>query len=197
MIKIGITGGIGSGKSVVASLLNLLGVPVYIADDESKRLTNESTLIREALIRRFGEVMYTEEGLNKARLASIIFSDPEQRQTVNAIIHPVVKQNFEEWATWQQTPLCAIESAILFESGFDKLVDKSLMVYAPKALRIQRATARDAASAEAIVRRIESQMADEEKRKLADQVIYNDDKQPLIPQVYGWIEQLLRTDKTF
>lgn len=197
MIKIGITGGIGSGKSVVASLLNLLGVPVYIADDESKRLTNESPLIRESLIHCFGEGMYTEEGLNKARLASIIFSDPEQRKTVNAIIHPVVKQDFEDWAARQQTPLCAIESAILFESGFDKLVDKSLMVYAPKALRIQRATARDTASAEAIARRIESQMADEEKRKLADKVIYNDDKQPLIPQVYEWVEQLMHADKTF
>lgn len=197
MIKIGITGGIGSGKSVVASLFQLLGVPVYIADEESKRLTNRSATIRQQLIALYGEAIYTAEGLNKPLLASKIFQDPEQLRIVNGIIHPEVKRHFEAWAAQQATPLCAIESAILFESGFDKVVDTSLMVYAPKALRIERAIARDAASREAIQRRIGSQMADEEKRKLADHLIYNDDQQPLIPQVTALIARLLDKGNTF
>ncbi len=197
MIKIGITGGIGSGKSVVASLFQLLGVPVYIADEESKRLTNQSMTIRRQLIAHYGEAIYTAEGLNKPLLAAKIFQDPAQRRIVNGIIHPEVKHHFEAWAAQQETPLCAIESAILFESGFDQVVDTHLMVYAPKALRIERATARDAASREAIQQRIESQMADEEKRELADHLIYNDNQQPLIPQVTALIARLTAKGNTF
>ena len=197
MIKIGITGGIGSGKSVVASLFQLLGVPVYIADEESKRLTNQSMTIRRQLIAHYGEAIYTAEGLNKPLLAAKIFQDPAQRRIVNGIIHPEVKHHFEAWAAQQETPLCAIESAILFESGFDQVVDSHLMVYAPKALRIERATARDAASREAIQQRIESQMADEEKRELADHLIYNDNQQPLIPQVTALIARLTAKGNTF
>ena len=197
MIKIGITGGIGSGKSVVASLFQLLGVPVYIADEESKRLTNRSATIRQQLIALYGEAIYTAEGLNKPLLAAKIFQDPAQRRIVNGIIHPEVKHHFEAWAAQQETPLCAIESAILFESGFDQVVDTHLMVYAPKALRIERATTRDAASREAIQQRIESQMADEEKRELADHLIYNDNQQPLIPQVTALIARLTAKGNTF
>ena len=197
MIKIGITGGIGSGKSVVASLFQLLGVPGYIADEESKRLTNQSMTIRRQLIAHYGEAIYTAEGLNKPLLAAKIFQDPAQRRIVNGIIHPEVKHHFEAWAAQQETPLCAIESAILFESGFDQVVDTHLMVYAPKALRIERATARDAASREAIQQRIESQMADEEKRELADHLIYNDNQQPLIPQVTALIARLTAKGNTF
>ena len=197
MIKIGITGGIGSGKSVVASLFQLLGVPVYIADEESKRLTNQSMTIRRQLIAHYGEAIYTAEGLNKPLLAAKIFQDPAQRRIVNGIIHPEVKHHFEAWAAQQETSLCAIESAILFESGFDQVVDTHLMVYAPKALRIERATTRDAASREAIQQRIESQMADEEKRELADHLIYNDNQQPLIPQVTALIARLTAKGNTF
>ena len=197
MIKLGITGGIGSGKSVVASLFQLLGVPVYIADEESKRLTNQSMTIRRQLIAHYGEAIYTAEGLNKPLLAAKIFQDPAQRRIVNGIIHPEVKHHFEAWAAQQETPLCAIESAILFESGFDQVVDTHLMVYAPKALRIERATTRDAASREAIQQRIESQMADEEKRELADHLIYNDNQQPLIPQVTALIARLTAKGNTF
>ena len=197
MIKIGITGGIGSGKSVVASLFQLLGVPVYIADEESKRLTNQSMTIRRQLIAHYGEAIYTAEGLNKPLLAAKIFQDPAQRRIVNGIIHPEVKHHFEAWAAQQETPLCAIESAILFESGFDQVVDTHLMVYAPKALRIERATTRDAASREAIQQRIESQMADEEKRELVDHLIYNDNQQPLIPQVTALIARLTTKGNTF
>ena len=197
IIKICFSGGIGIGKSVVSTLFRLFGVTVYIDDEESKQLTNQSETIRKRLIAHYGEAIYTPEGLNKPLLAAKIFQDPAQLRIVNGIIHPEVKRHFEAWAAKQTTPLCAIESAILFESGFDKVVDTSLMVYAPKALRIERTTARDAASREAIQRRIESQMADEEKRKLADHLIYNDDQQPLIPQVTAFLARLLNKGNTF
>ncbi len=190
MIKIGITGGIGSGKSVVASLLALSGIPVYIADEESKRLTNNSPVIRDGLIRLFGTDIYTKKGLNKRLLASYIFNDREALRQVNAIIHPEVNRDFLDWARKQDSPLCAIESAILFESGFNRIVDVSLMVYAPKEIRIERASARDSVSREEIERRIDNQMPDEKKKELSDYVIYNDGKQALLPQIHSFIERL-------
>lgn len=191
MIKIGITGGIGSGKSVVASLLALYGVPVYIADEESKRLTNTSPVIREGLIALLGREIYTDQGLDKKSLASRIFSDPELLKRVNSIIHPEVDRHFSAWVERQTTPLCAIESAILYESGFYKVVDASLMVYAPKELRIERALSRDTVSRKEIEHRINNQMPDEEKKERSDYIIYNDGKRALIPQVGGLIRHLL------
>lgn len=183
MIKIGITGGIGSGKSVVASLLNLHGIPVYVADTESKLLTDTSPVIKEKLTALLGDDLYTEKGLNRKLLASHIFGNPEYLRQVNAIIHPEVDRHFTAWAQSQKNTICAIESAILFESGFNKLVDKSLMVYAPLPLRIERAVARDNVCREEIIRRIDSQLPDETKRDRSDYVIFNDDKQALLPQV--------------
>ena len=192
MIKIGITGGIGSGKSVVATLLRLYGIPVYIADEESKRLTNSSPVIRRALVDLVGEAVYGADGkLDKPRLANFIFGQPEHLARVNAIIHPEVNRDFLDWSERQEKAFCAIESAILFESGFDRIVDVKLMVLAPLEIRLERAIARDHASREALERRIKSQMADEEKASRSDYVIHNDDRQALIPQVenfIGWLK---------
>ena len=194
MIKIGITGGIGSGKSVVATLLRLYGIPVYIADEESKRLTNSSPVIRRALVDLVGEAVYDADGkLDKPRLANFIFGQPEHLARVNAIIHPEVNRDFLDWSERQEKAFCAIESAILFESGFDRIVDVKLMVLAPLEIRLERAIARDHASREALERRIKSQMADEEKASRSDYVIHNDDRQALIliPQVenfIGWLK---------
>lgn len=192
MIKIGITGGIGSGKSVVATLLRLYGIPVYIADEESKRLTNSSPVIRRALVDLVGEAVYDADGkLDKPRLANFIFGQPEHLARVNAIIHPEVNRDFLDWSERQEKAFCAIESAILFESGFDRIVDVKLMVLAPLEIRLERAIARDHASREALERRIKSQMADEEKASRSDYVIHNDDCQALIPQVenfIGWLK---------
>lgn len=190
MIKIGITGGIGSGKTVVASLLNLYGIPVYVADTESKRLTDTSPVIKEKLTALFGENLYTEKGLNKPLLASYIFNNAEYLQQVNAIIHPEVRRHFSEWAKAQIGNVCAIESAILFESGFDKVVDKSLMVYAPLDIRIQRAISRDNTRREEIIRRIDNQLPDETKRDRSDYVIYNDGQQALLPQINKFLVSL-------
>lgn len=189
MKKIGITGGIGSGKSVVAELLKLHGIPVYIADEESKRLTSTSPVIKAKLIKLLGPELYTGERLNKPLLASYIFRDEHILQEVNHIIHPEVNKDFENWCIQQKTPLCAIESAILFESGFNRIVDTCLMVYAPIDIRIERALLRDKTSRDAIRQRINSQMPDEAKREKADFTILNDGKQALIPQVEKFLLQ--------
>ena len=143
MIRIGITGGIGSGKSVVASLLSVYNIPVYIADDESKKLTDTSELIKGKLVSLFGNDIYNNNGLDRKLLAKHIFGNKEMLTKVNSIIHPEVNKHFNCWAESQKTKACVIESAILFESGFDKTVDVKLMVYAPKDIRIQRAIMRD------------------------------------------------------
>lgn len=190
MIKLGLTGGIGSGKSIVASLFEVFGIPVYIADKESKRLTNTSPAIREGLIDLFGEELYINGELDKKRLASLIFTDKNNLNRVNSIIHPEVNRDFLQWVSEQQASICVIETAILFESGFDKSVDKSVMVYAPIELRIKRAVARDRVSYEEITHRINNQLPDEIKKERSDFVIYNDDKQALIPQVVELIRNL-------
>ena len=165
-IKIGITGGIGSGKSLVSRLLEVMGIPVYISDIESKRLTNSDALIRRELIALLGEEVYAGDELNKPLLASYIFGDPEHIRTVNSIIHPRVRDDFRQWVERHTTyPVVGMESAILIEAGFAGEVDAVVLVYAPE-------------------------MSDEEKRTQADFVIVNDGKTPLIPQVLEVITSL-------
>lgn len=195
MIKLGITGGIGSGKSTIASLLEIYSIPVYIADKESKQLTNTSPVIRKQLIQLFGDEIYTATGLNKQLLASHIFDNPNALKQVNAIIHPEVSHHFQEWASKQQSNLCAIESAILFESGFDHLIDISLMVYAPLELRVERTLIRDSASRKEVIDRISNQLSDEIKKERSDYVIYNDDQQALLPQIDTFIADIRKKNR--
>lgn len=195
MIKLGITGGIGSGKSTIASLLEIYSIPVYIADKESKQLTNTSPVIRKQLIQLFGDEIYTATGLNKQLLASHIFGNPNALKQVNAIIHPEVSHHFQEWASKQQSDLCAIESAILFESGFDHLIDISLMVYAPLELRVERTLIRDSASRKEVIDRISNQLSDEIKKERSDYVIYNDDQQALLPQIDTFIADIRKKNR--
>ena len=184
-IKLGITGGIGSGKSMVSRLLQLLGVPVYISDDETKRLMVSDPHIRHGLTTLLGAAVYDTAGrLNKPLLASYLFASPDHARQMNGIIHPRVKEDFRRWASARQTvPVVGIESAILLEAGFASEVDRVVTVYAPPEVRIARAMRRDASTREQIEQRIRSQMDDEEKRRRADFVIVNDGKTPLIPQV--------------
>ena len=183
MIKTGITGGIGSGKSVVASLLAIEGIPVYNADDESRRLSDTSPAIREKLMTLIDDAIYINDRLDRPRLASIIFNDEILLKQVNEIIHPVVRADFKDWMAKQITAYCALESAIIYESGFDKDLDVVLMVYAPVELRLTRAMKRDCVSEAEIIKRMNRQMPEELKRNQADFVIVNDGIQPLIPQV--------------
>lgn len=189
-IKIGITGGIGSGKSIVSRLLTLTGIPVYQTDTEAKRLMLSDTGIREGLTALAGNEVYNEKGLNKAFLASYIFGHPEHLKQVNAIVHPRVRDDFRLWAGKARQEIVAMESAILLEAGFTNEVDKIVMVYAPSAVRIARAICRDSATRKEVERRIQSQMDDEKKRGAADFVIVNDGETPLIPQVLSLISSL-------
>jgi len=194
MIKLGITGGIGSGKSTVSEIFSLCGVPVYIADVESKRLVATSPVIRKKLIHLFGEELYAGGVLNKPLLASHIFNDKKKLETVNTIIHPEVGNDFSQWIQQHsQYEIVAHEAAILFESGFDKLMDKIVMVYTPLEIRIQRTIQRDNISREKVLERIQNQMPDEEKAKLSDYIIVNDNTKSLIEQVTSVIEQLKNT----
>lgn len=184
-IKIGITGGIGSGKSVVSRLLSLMGIPVYLSDDEAKRLTASDETIRKELTALLGDELYQGNVLNKSLLAGYLFASPENAARVNAIIHPVVKQDFRRWSEeHSSSSILAMESAILIEAGFAPEVDAVVMVYAPREVRIRRAMKRDGASRKQIEQRIQNQMDDEAKRAKAHYTIINDDKTPLIPQVF-------------
>jgi len=191
MIKIGITGGIGSGKSVVSSLLEMEDIPVYKADDESKRLADLSPDIRKQLKALIDDSIYINEKLDRSRLASLIFDDETLLKKVNEIIHPVVRKDFEAWANKQVSACCGLESAILFESGFEKEVDVVVMVFAPVDLRISRVMRRDGLSEAEVIKRINRQMPDDIKRQKADYVIMNDDQHPLIPQIEKFMEKLI------
>lgn len=191
MIKLAITGGIGSGKSVVSEILRLYGIPVYIADDESKRLTESSEEIREKLTEKFGNDIYEGGKLNKPLLASIIFNDKEKLKTVNSIIHPVVRADLSEWLeSYADSKIIASESAILFESGFNAMFDKVITVYTPLEIRIKRIISRNNTSYDNAKQRIESQMPDEEKVKLSDFVIDNSGNISLLKQIESVLTKL-------
>lgn len=191
MIKIAITGGIGSGKSYVSHLLEDMNIPVYNADNEAKRLTVSDAGIRSALIALLGEEVYKNGVLNKPLLASYLFSDPVHIKRINSIIHPRVREDFAEWAKQRKDcEVVGMESAILYEAGFENTVDAVLMVYAPVDLRVERAMYRDGASEEQVRARIAAQMDDEEKRRRADFTVVNDGNRPLVPQLTEIIEQL-------
>lgn len=184
MIKFAVTGGIGSGKSYVSSLLEERGIPIYNADLESKRLTMQDEGIRKELVALLGEDIYQGATLNKPLLASYLFANSDNAVKVNSIIHPRVKDDFRRWVESQKdVPLVGLESAILYESGFDDVVDQVVMVYAPEAVRLQRAMKRDNATEEQVRARMSAQMDDEEKRSKADFVLMNDGIMPLDVQL--------------
>lgn len=191
MIKIGITGGIGSGKSTVSEIFSLFGIPVYIADAESKKLVNTSPTVRKKLTEVFGKDLYRNGTLDKALFASMIFNDKKKLEIANGIIHPEVEKDFLAWISKHKDyPIIAKEAAILFESGFNKFVDAVITVYTPLEQRIQRTVERDAVSREKVLERINSQMPDEEKVKLSDFTIVNDETQSLISQVLNILHKL-------
>lgn len=186
MMRLGITGGIGSGKSYVATLLEQLGVPVYRTDDEARRLMDATPAIRTALSTLTGQDMYLPTGtLDRKRLAAWLFADGSRVAAVNAVVHPVVRADFLQWVAQQTAPVVAMECAILFESGFHTLVDRVLVVSAPHELCLSRAMARDGATAEQVQARMRAQMDDAERQARADVVLHNDGKADLLPQLRG------------
>ena len=187
---IGITGGIGSGKSVVSKLLGINGIPVYNTDMAASKIHDISQTVREKLALRFGQELYEPYGvLNRTMLASLIFDHPENLAFVNSVVHPAVEADFLEWKTEREgEKLIGIESAILFESGLKRLIDISIHVSAPLEIRIRRVQKRDHWDREAILSRVRHQMTDEERNALADYTFINDDRQALLPQVENCIK---------
>ena len=173
-MKIGITGGIGSGKTYVAQLLARKGIPVYSTDAEARRLMTASQDIRRRLTELAGEVYLADGTLDKRKLAADLFASPLHAEKVNAIVHPVVRQDFLRWVARQSAPVVAMECAILFESGFDSLVDEVLLVSAPAETCISRAMKRDGMTAAQVKARVAAQMKDEERFSRVRYIIRND-----------------------
>ena len=175
MKVIGLTGGIGSGKTTVAKMFITLGVPVYIADDEGKRLMNNDPKVKEQIIALFGREAYTNTGLNRKLIASKVFQNKDLLEKLNAVVHPAVANDFEIWRKKQQVPYVIYEAAILFEKGGYKKCDFNILVTAPVDLRVERIKLRDNSSLEEIQARMDNQWTDKEKAKLADFIIENID----------------------
>ena len=182
-IMIGLTGGIGSGKSVVAKVFATLGIPVFNADDEAKRIMQTSPEIKSKLIQQFGMDIYNESGLDKEKLASIVFDDPFQLQLLNAIVHPVTIQAAKDWAAKQTSPYVIKEAALIFESGAADGLLKVIGVTAPLSLRTHRVMQRDGITKEQVDARMRNQISDTIKMRLCDYVIENNNQQMVLPQV--------------
>jgi dephospho-CoA kinase len=190
---VGITGGIGSGKSTVAKIFSILGIPVYYADDRAKWLMANDRELKNKISAAFGLESYLEDGsINRAFLASQVFSDEEKVKTINALVHPAVKMDFETWVNQQKTPYILKEAALLFETGSYRDLDKTINVSAPLKIRITRILLRDThRTMEQIHDIIDKQLPDEEKNSLADMVIKNADNKLLIPQVLKIHQELI------
>lgn len=192
-VTLGITGGIGSGKSYFSSSLRLRGIPVYDSDSEAKKLMLEDENIVSSLKELLGDQVYISGNLNKQLLASYVFCSPENALKVNSIVHPRVKKAFLEWADEcfsMGHNIVAIESAILFEAGFNDIVDKVVMIHAPLDIRISRVMARDNTSKDKVMERIKLQMPDDQKMLKSDFVIENDGLVPLDDQIDKLISEL-------
>ena len=183
MLKIGLTGGIGSGKSTVSKIFEQLGVPVYYADTAAKRIMNEDPILGAQLIEHFGPEVYLDGVLNRSLVASIVFNDKQQLALLNSLVHPATIRDSEAWMKMQTTPYAIKEAALIFESGSQDQLDYVIGVSAPETLRIQRAMQRDNLSREAVKERIQNQLSESIKMRLCNFVILNDEQQLVIPQV--------------
>ncbi len=183
MLKIGLTGGIGSGKTTVAKIFEVLGVPVYYADDAAKKLMNEHEPLKKNIKDFFGDKAYTNGSLNREYISKNIYDNPGNLQQLNAMVHPETLRDANEWMEAQIFPYVIKEAAILFEAGADKLLDKVIGVSTPLNMRIKYLQKRNAFTEEDIMKRINMQMNEDEKMMLCDYIIHNDEVQLLIPQV--------------
>lgn len=191
-MKIGLTGGIGSGKSTVAKIFETLGIPVYYSDIEAKRLMNENEELRKQVILHFGPESYVNNQLNRKHLSSIIFGNDQKRALLNSLVHPLTIKDAAQWMQQQTTPYAIKEAALIFESDVWKHLDKVIGVSAPYELRLQRSMQRDNISKEAVESMMSKQMNEEEKMKRCDFIIYNNEKELLIPQVIALHELLIK-----
>ncbi len=183
MKKIGITGGIGSGKTYISNIFKSLGIPLFNSDIEAKILMNSSKKLISQIKKEFGEDIYTNENFNKEKLSSIVFSNSDKLQKLNSLVHPIVKEEFNNWCKKQTSPYVIKEAAILFESKSHLGLDAVICVSAPLELRIKRLFKRDNSSEMEIKKRIDNQISQDEKAKLSDYIIVNDEKELLLPQI--------------
>lgn len=193
-LQIGITGGIGSGKTTVCKIFETLEIPVYYADERAKWLMANDPELKQAIKDTFGTDTYDADGnLDRQHLASIVFNDPDKLQQLNALVHPAVARDSEAWNEQQSgEPYTLREAALIYEAGIDQQLDYVIVVTAPVETRIQRVVQRDQTTREAVESRMNKQMPEKEKVKRADFVIYNDGERALIPQVLAIHRELLR-----
>jgi dephospho-CoA kinase len=195
VLKIGLTGGIGSGKSTIASIFEVLGIPVYYADTEAKRIMSEDHQLRAEIIRHFGQEAYIDGQLNRPYLSSIVFNNKEKLSLLNSVVHPATIRDSKEWINKQTTPYAIKEAALIFESGTQEFLDYVIGVSAPAPLRIHRAMQRDNLTREEVTQRMSKQIEEVIKMHLCDFVIYNDEVKPVIPQVLELHKKLVGLSK--
>jgi dephospho-CoA kinase len=190
MKKIGITGGIGSGKSIIGKILSIIGFPVFYSDIEAKRIMLHDKEVVDQIIKVFGNQAYVNDEINRNFLAEKIFNQPELKNKINAIVHPAVRKSFETFAQNQKKPFVFNEAAILFETGSYKNFDANILVVANESLRIKRVMERDNVPKKSVQDRMKNQWSDEKKTPLADFLIENNEDSLLLPQVEKVIAQL-------
>jgi len=191
MKRVGLTGGIGSGKSTVAHIFEALGIPVYYADEASKKLMNENEDLKNKIIKAFGNEAYVNGELNRKYLSDVVFHDSEKIKLLNSLVHPATIEDALRWMQVQTTPYVIKEAALIFESGSNKDLDYVIGVKSPIELSIKRAMVRDNITEEQVKARMNKQMDEESKIRLCDYVIVNDEQQMLIPQVLTLHAKLL------
>lgn len=191
MLKLGLTGGIGSGKSTVARIFEVMGIPVYYADEAAKEIMNTDKELRWQVIAAFGDEAYTGNILNRKHISSIVFKDKEKLVLLNELVHPATIRAADEWMNKQTTPYALKEAAIIFESGSDKQLDYVIGVHAPQEIRITRTMQRDNITRDEVLKRMNNQMDEEAKMELCNFVIQNDERHALIPQVMALHHQLI------
>ena len=192
MLKVGVTGGIGSGKTTIAEVFMQLGVPVYPSDERAKELMTGDFELRQAIIGLFGNEAYVDEDINRAFIASKVFSDQTLLQKLNELVHPAVKKDFDSWCLEQNAPYVLKEAAILIETGGYKVMDKMILVTAPSELKIQRVQKRDTLTRGEILARMNRQWSDERKKEFADFIIHNENNSMVLEQVLDVHKSLMK-----
>ncbi len=173
MLKVGVTGGIGSGKSTFCSLFKELGIPVYNSDNKAKTLMMTNPELRASIIDLFGPDSYVDGELNRAFIAKKVFACKESLERLNSMVHPCVKKDFEQWCQKQDAPYVILECAILFEAKFNDCVDRTICILSPKQLRVERVTSRDGLTVEQVEDRMSNQFSDEQSHALSDMSVVN------------------------
>ena len=191
---VGVTGGIGSGKTLVCNILNKLGVPVYNADREARRLMEEDSELAGQISRLLGERAYRDGKLDRSYVSEQVFGNAELLRSLNKLVHPAVRRDFTDWASRQEDAGYVVEeAAILFESGAHRFLDRTVLVLAPDKVRIKRVMERDGVDEASVRKRMTHQMDEDRKKEMADHLIYNSGEEMLLPQVVDLHEKLLNS----